>query len=147
MKYLKSIVSFCAISTLTACGVTEEVAFVPLENDPRIGAQHKKVCYTEKLKSWDDVRNDSRAIVIQTQNDRQFKLRVVGDCDPQDTLFQAAFITRGLSNCLYIGDTVVTDTDFKGRGGKACKIMKINEWHPKAIEKAPSESNALSQAD
>lgn len=108
---------------------------IPLDADPRIGAEVKQVCFTNNIDSWNDVDNDRNAVILRMTTRDYYKLKISGGCDPQWAMSTLAVITRGGSNCYTRGDRIKTDGDpFRGYGS-ACVITQINKWDPDAIKR------------
>ena len=143
---VKSMFLLAALFTISACSFNQSTQHIAKDQDPRVGKSHKQICNGFALKSWDHVSNDSRGIVIQTQNNRFYKLRVMGDCNPR-TAQKLAALENWTGNCLSVGDRVKTNTDYRGKGGQACTIMKIYDWSPDALQTAPNKDSSTKQSD
>lgn len=135
-----------ALLAISACSFKDSANHVAKDQDPRVGQPHKKICNGFALKSWEHVSNDSRGIVIQTQDDRYYKLRVIGDCNPRSAQKLAA-LENWTGNCLSVGDRVKTNTDYRGKGGQACTIMKIYDWSPDALQVETNQEKSVKQVD
>ena len=143
---VKSTFLVTGLFTICACSFNDSAMQISKEQDPRVGKSHKKICNGFALKSWDDVANDARGIVIQTQDNRFYKLRVMGDCNPRSAQKLAA-LENWTGNCLSVGDRVKTNTDYRGKGGQACTIMKIYDWSPDALQSASNKENSAKQSE
>ena len=135
---MKNYLPFVVIALATAlggCATSGDQPTIPLDSDPRVGAEVPQVCFTNSISSWSDVDNDKNAVIIKVYNRDYYKLSVSGGCDPQWARSHIAIIRRGGSNCLIRGDRIKTDADpFRGYGS-ACIIRSINKWDPDAAKK------------
>lgn len=122
---------------LTACASNNtETTEIPLENDPRIGESVHHICYTGITDGWGEVDNDPDAIILTRGLRDQYKLKLIGACDPDWAMFKVAFVQRMGRDCISQGDRVYTDsTSAMGY----CTIMRINKWHPENIESESEE--------
>ncbi len=113
--------------------------------DPRQGQEVAQICFQTQIRSWESL-NDKAVIVEKGVHD-QYKLDLIGPCQPEDAFVSIGLVSRGGSSCLTRGDHVFTDARFGGAADRgACLIRAIYEWHPdkkpdeKAAETAPASS-------
>ena len=145
MPIKSCIVLMLGLGMLAGCAAIQGQANkVPLDNDPRIGEKVSHVCFTRNINGWNSVDNDRNAVIISLNIREQYKLKLVGACDPDLAMMRAAFITRPGSSCLSRGDKVKTDGDLAAGRGTACTIMAINKWLPDALEKAGNKPESSS---
>ena len=122
---LKNILRLLPVLLAGCASVSEDKAGIPLDSDPRIGAEVNQVCFTRNIHSWNKVDNDRQALILEMNNRETYKLKLGGGCDPDWAMVQIAVITRGGANCFSSGDRIRTDGDMRGM---ACMILKINKW-------------------
>ena len=110
--------------------------------DLRQGQEVSQVCFNQQIRNWRE--NDNRSVIIEKGFKQEYKLDLVGACEPNDAFTSIGLISRfGGGSCLSNGDRLVTDARF---GGGPCTIQRIYEWHkdanktPAAATAAPSSS-------
>lgn len=132
-------------ATLAACASTLFIAAAcsstPAGNenkpvDPRQGAEVKQMCFTSQIRDWRE--NDRDSVIVSTGNKKEYKLDLIGGCEPGDAFTSIGIISRfGGGSCLSSGDQLVTDTRF---ANGVCQVQRIYEWNKDA--KAPEAASA-----
>lgn len=135
---LKAVLTAC-VSTLfiaAACSSTPTETADNKPADPRQGAEVKNMCFTSQIRDWR--ANDRNSVIVSTGNKKEYKLELVGGCDPGDAFTSIGIISRfGGGSCLSSGDQLVTDTRF---ANSICQVQRIYEWNKDA--KAPEAASA-----
>ncbi len=129
------IVSIAAIALAAGCqssstGATETADAEP---DIRQGEEVNRVCFNNQIRNWRE--NDRKSVIVEKGVRDEYKLDLIGTCDPRDAFLSIGLVSRGGMSCLTRGDTLVTDDDFGG----SCSIRRIYEWNEDAGE-ADAES-------
>ncbi|RYG35144.1 MAG: hypothetical protein EON93_07015 [Burkholderiales bacterium] len=135
---VKGIFAACASAVLlaAACSSTPDEAAANKPADPRQGAEVKNVCFTSQIRDWRE--NDRQSVIVTVGNRKEYKLSLIGGCDPGDAFTSIGLISRfGGGSCLTPGDELVTDTRF---ANGLCRIDRIYEWNKDA--KAPEAASA-----
>ena len=120
---------------------------IPLDSDPRIGAEVNRVCFTRSLDSWQNVDNDRNALILKMNNRATYKLKLSSGCDPDWAMTHIAVITRPGTSCFSRGDRIKTDADMSRGYGSACTILRINKWDPKAVSRTAQQPEAEQQPE
>ncbi len=136
---LKAIVATCAstlfIAAACSTAATEAAANKPV--DPRQGAEVKNVCFTSQIRDWSE--NDRNSVIVSVGNKKEYKLDLIGGCDPGDAFTSIGLISRfGGGSCLTSGDQLVTDTRY---ANNLCQIQRMYEWNKDA---KPAETASAS---
>ena len=132
-KYLK----FSTFIVLLVSGCASNTPTEPEAIDPRLGEEVNQICFNRTMDSWSPLKDDNKAIIVSDRHKQEYKLSLIGTCDPEWAMMRIATISRGASNCLARGDKVITDADMNRHD--SCTIMKINKWHPDKTENAKKE--------
>lgn len=143
MKPAGLLVNLSIIGLLSGCAGSSEQAKsqYAIDNDPRVGEEVRQVCHTRSIRSWSNVDNDRDALLVHLNNNRTYKVSLIGACDPDWAMFEIAVITRTGSGCMSAGDRIVTDAQPERRS--SCSISRIYEWHEEVKENnTPSEGDS-----
>jgi hypothetical protein len=135
---MKYIIAACTAALLVvACQSDGKTADkTPKKPDPRQGKEVTQVCFSQQIRNWRE--NDNRSVIIEKGFKDEYKLELVGACEPQSAFTSIGLISRfGGGSCLSAGDRLVTDDRFGGGG--PCSIQHIYEWH-KDAGKTPAGS-------
>lgn len=116
---------------VSACAVNPDNA-EPKKVDPRQGEAVNQVCFNRSMDSWSTIKGDNKALVVYDRHKKQYKLDLIGTCDPQFAMLRIATVSRTGSSCLSKGDKVITDADTDIHD--SCTIMGIYKWHPEKAE-------------
>ena len=136
MKEYLIILLFMVSALLTGCATTQDdKAKIPLDSDPRVGEEVQQVCFIRDLDGWQNVDNDSKAVILRMNNGETFKLKLKGSCYPNFASLNLAVKTRSSSGCFSPGDKVKTDGDVPGGSGSECIVTSIHKWDEKAVSK------------
>jgi hypothetical protein len=85
----------------------------------------RQICFNQQIRNWRD--NDRRSIIVEKGVHEEYKLDLVGTCEPEDAFLSVGLVSRaGAGTCLSWGDKLVTDVNYDG----SCMIRRIYEWHP-----------------
>jgi hypothetical protein len=110
---------------LTAAQVAEKA-----KPDPRQGEEVRNICFTQQIRSWRAL--DRRSVIVESGGRNEYKLDLVGGCQPDDAFMSIGLISRvGGGSCLESGDKLVTDERFNSG---ACMIRKIYKWNKDAAK-------------
>jgi hypothetical protein len=113
-----------SLGLLIACS-TPAPTNVEAKPDPRQGKEVKQICFSQEIRNWRD--NGRTSIIVEKGARDEYKLDLVGACNPDQAFLNVAFKSRGGGSCLTWGDQLLTDSHFGG----SCIISKIYEWHEK----------------
>ena len=131
---LKTIVAACASALFIAgCSTAPTETAEAKKPDPRQGAEVRSICFQSQIRNWRAL--DNRSVIVEKNFKEEFKLDLIGACQPQDAFTSIGLISRvGGGSCLETGDKLVTDSRFNDG---SCSIRRIYEWH-KDAGKAPA---------
>lgn len=136
---LKAVLAVCA-STLfiaAACSSTPSESAANKPVDPRQGAEVKQMCFTSQIRDWRE--NDRNSVIVSTGNKKEYKLDLIGGCEPGDAFTSIGIISRfGGGSCLSSGDQLVTDTRF---ASGVCQVQRIYEWNKDAKPAEPATAS------
>lgn len=125
----KHVLAACAAILLAGCS-TPAVDTADAKPDPRQGEQVRNICFTQQIRGWRSLNN--RAIIVQARVNDEYKLDLVGACNPDDAFNSVGLVSRvGGGSCLEQGDHLVTDSRF---APGACAISRIYKWNKDAAQ-------------
>lgn len=134
---LKMILGACASTLLVACtSAPTEVA--DAKPDPRQGEQVRNICFQQQIRNWRKL--DNRSVIVEVGVREEYKLDLMGTCQPDDAFTSIGLVSRMGSSCLNEGDQLVTDARYNDG---TCSIRKIYKWNKDATTAqtgAPSAS-------
>lgn len=136
---LKNILLVSSVTLLSACAVNPDDA-KPKKVDPRQGEEVNQVCFNRTMDSWSPIEGENKALIVFDRRKEQYKLELIGTCDPEFAMMRIVTVSRGSSSCLSKGDKVITDADMDRND--SCTIMGIYKWHPEKEEKNKQEDGA-----
>ena len=133
-KY-KAIFTACASALMiAACSTAANTEVADAKPDPRQGAEVKQVCFNQQIRNWRTVKEDRRAVIIEKGLKDEYKLELIGTCQPDDAFLNIGLVSRvGGGSCLTTGDKLVTDARYNDGD---CSIRRIYEWHKDAGKEA-----------
>jgi hypothetical protein len=100
--------------------------------DPRQGKEVSQICFSEQIRNWRS--DDNKSVIVEKGLKEEYKLELIGTCQPQDAFTSIGFISRvGGGLCLSTGDRLVTDARYNDG---TCTIRRIYEWHKDADKPA-----------
>jgi hypothetical protein len=117
---------------LAACSSTASDKTADTKPDPRQGKEVRQVCFNSQIRNWRE--NDRKSIIIEKGVRDEYKLDLIGTCQPDQAFVNIGLVSRGGGSCLSWGDQLVTDAQFDG----SCSIRAIYEWHKDANKPAVS---------
>mgnify|MGYP000266993943 CR=1 FL=1 len=88
-------------SILTACGAAIFIAgcsTAPTETaeakkvDPRQGAEVRNICFQSQIRNWKAL--DNRSVIVEKNFKEEYKLDLIGSCQPQDAFTSIGLISR-----------------------------------------------------
>ena len=123
----KIIIACLTMSLISACANNDE-SKEPKKIDPRQGEEVNQICFNRNMDGWSPLEGNNKAILVTDRKRDEYKLDLIGTCDPQWAMMRIATISRGNSSCLSRGDKIVTDADMNMQD--SCTIMRIYKWHP-----------------
>ena len=100
--------------------------------DPRQGEEVRNICFTQQIRNWR--KNDNRSVIVEVGNREEYKLDLMGTCQPDDAFMSIGLVSRvGGGSCLTPGDQLVTDARYVGG---SCSIRNIYKWNKDAGQAA-----------
>ena len=123
-----------AFAMLAAAGCSTPLAdSADARPAPRQGADVRNVCFQSQIRNWRE--NDRRSVIVEVGVRDEYKLDLIGACDPGDAFMNIGLVSRGGGSCLSAGDQLVTDSRYNDG---SCSIRRIYEWHKDAGKDAAS---------
>jgi len=110
-----------------ACSSAPASDMADTKPDARQGAEVRNICFQSQIRSWRDL--DNRSVIVEVGSSKEYKLDLIGTCQPKDAFTQIGLVSRGGGSCLSTGDTLVTDERYSGG---SCSIRRIYEWNKDA---------------
>lgn len=133
---MKLVLAACASVLLAAACSTPPAQTTDAKPDPRQGKEVRQICFSQQIRNWRE--NDRKSIIIEKGVKEEYKLDLVGSCQPSDAFLNIGLVSRvGGGSCLSTGDRLVTDSQFDG----SCSIRDIYEWHKDATAPTTAASN------
>jgi hypothetical protein len=124
---MRRILAGCTAVILAACTTTAADTAETMP-DPRQGKEVRQICFSEQIRNWRP--HDSRSVIVEKGFKEEYKVELVGTCQPQDAFTSIGLISRvGGGLCLSAGDRLVTDARYNDG---TCTISRIYEWHKDA---------------
>ena len=103
--------------------------------DPRQGEEVRSVCFTSQIRNWRE--NDRRSIIVERGLRDEYKLELIGTCQPEDAFLSIGLVSRvGGGSCLTQGDELVTDSRYNDG---SCAIRRIYRWNKDAGQPASGQ--------
>jgi len=126
-KLAASFVAACTAALLAAACTTPAVDTADAKPDVRQGAEVRNICFQSQIRSWRKL--DNRSVIVEVGVRDEYKLDLVGTCQPDDAFMNIRLVSRGGGSCLSPGDELVTDARYNDG---SCSIRRIYEWHKDA---------------
>jgi hypothetical protein len=128
---LKYILAASSALLIGACSTPATKDVADAKPDPRQGKEVRQICFNQQIRNWRE--NDRKSVIVEKGVRDEYKLELIGACEPQDAFTTIGLISRvGGGTCLSSGDKLVTDSRFDG----SCAIRRIYEWHKDAGKEA-----------
>src|SRR5689334_17920475 len=110
----KLIFGACAALMIAACSTAEKSEVTAdAKPDVRQGAEVKQICFNQQIRNWRPVKEDRRAVIVEKGVKEEYKLNLIGTCQPQDAFLNIGLVSRvGSGSCLSQGDKLVTDARY-----------------------------------
>lgn len=105
------------------------------EPDVRQGEEVDRICFSSQIRNWREL--DRKSVIVEKGVRDEYKLELIGTCDPSNAFMSIGLVSRGGMSCLSRGDRLVTDDSFGG----SCSIRRIYEWHEDAAEEPVAEAS------
>jgi Family of unknown function (DUF6491) len=135
MMIIKSGLAAAVVAMLAACAATPPAEVADAKPDPRQGEEVNNICFTQQIRNWREL--DNRSVIVEANVRDEYKLELIGTCQPRDAFLNIGLISRGGSSCLSRGDTLVTDSRFNEG---SCSIRRIYKWNKDAGQAAATAS-------
>jgi len=119
-----------SLGLLMACSTPAPTKTADIKPDPRQGKEVKQICFSQQIRNWRE--NGSKSVIVEKGVHDEYKLDLIGTCEPDQAFLNIGFRSRGGGSCLSWGDQLQTDARFDG----SCMISKIYEWHEKPKQSA-----------
>ncbi len=131
-RNVRYIVAGCAAAMFAAaCSSAPTTEAADAKPDVRQGAEVRNICFQSQIRSWREL--DNRSVIVEVGASKEYKLELIGGCQPRDAFTQIGLVSRGGGSCLSTGDKLVTDERY---GPAACSIRRIYEWNKDATDPA-----------
>lgn len=127
MKNAKFLFAATAAALLAGCA-TPPVDTADAKPDPRQGEEVNNICFAQQIRNWRE--NDNRSVIVEARLNDEYKLELVGTCNPRDAFLNIGLVSRGGSSCLSTGDKLVTDSRYSDG---SCSIRRIYKWNKDAV--------------
>jgi len=132
----KFIAAAAAAILLSACASPPPAETADAKPDPRQGEEVNNICFTQQIRNWRE--NDRRSIIVEVGVRDEYKLELMGTCQPQDAFMSVGLVSRvGGGSCLTRGDKLVTDARYNDG---SCSIRRIYKWNKDAGKETPAAS-------
>lgn len=127
-RSISFIAAACAAAMFAAaCSSAPAAETADAKPDVRQGAEVRNICFQSQIRSWREL--DNRSVIVEVGSSKEYKLELIGGCQPRDAFTQIGLVSRGGGSCLSTGDKLVTDERY---GPAACSIRRIYEWNEDA---------------
>jgi hypothetical protein len=127
MKNAKFLFAATAAALLAGCA-TPPVDAADAKPDPRQGEEVNNICFAQQIRNWRE--NDNRSVIVEARLNDEYKLELIGTCNPRDAFLNIGLVSRGGSSCLSTGDKLVTDARYNDG---SCSIRRIYKWNKDAV--------------
>lgn len=114
-----------------------DMAEADAKPDPRQGEEVRNICFQSQIRGWRNL--DNRSVIVEVGVRDEYKLELIGTCQPNDAFTQIGLVSRGGGSCLQKGDQLVTDARY---AAGSCSIHRIYEWHKDAKPADGAEPSA-----
>lgn len=126
MAHRKLVLVAGAALLATAC-TSPPLETARVKPDPRQGAELSRICFKSQIKDWR--KHDDRSVIIRVNRKDEYRLELMGACQPDDAFMSIGLDASPASGCL---QTYVT----KVMG--SCTIKKIYKWQTETVSSANS---------
>lgn len=116
-----------AATALFAGCTTPPAEMADAKVDPRQGEEVRQVCFTSQIRNWRE--NDNRSVIVEARVRDEYKLELIGTCQPRDAFTSIGLVSRGGGSCLSTGDQLITDARYNDG---SCSIRRIYKWNKDA---------------
>lgn len=131
----RNLLMAAAAAMLMAGCATPPAQEADTKPDPRQGEEVRNVCFSSQIRNWREL--DNRSVIVEVGVKDEYKLELLGTCQPRDAFMSIGLVSRGGSSCLSTGDTLVTDSRYSDG---TCSIRRIYKWNKDATAAAPAAS-------
>lgn len=134
---IKIILAACASALAIGGCSSAPVETADAKPDLRQREEVTSVCFQSQIKDWRP--NDHRSLIVHMNSNAEYKLQLIGSCNPRDNQLSIAFTNPSGGTCVQSGSTVrlmsgLQQTAPDGpRGGGSCAIQKIYKWDRDAV--------------
>jgi hypothetical protein len=128
MSKTKFLFAAAAAALLASCA-TPATNLADAKPDPRQGEEVDNICFAQQIRNWREL--DNRSVIVEANSRDEYKLELIGTCNPRDAFLSIGLVSRGGSSCLTTGDRLVTDARYNDG---ACSIRRIYKWNKDAVQ-------------
>jgi hypothetical protein len=130
------IVFAAAAAVLMSACASPSAQTADAKPDARQGEEVSNICFSQQIRNWRE--NDNRSIIVEVGTRDEYKLDLMGTCQPQDAFMSVGLVSRvGGGSCLERGDKLVTDSRYSDG---SCSIRRIYKWNKDAGKEQPAAS-------
>jgi hypothetical protein len=122
----KSLLAATAAILIAGC-TTPPAQTADATPDARQGEEVRNICFTQQIRNWRE--NDNRSVIVEVGVRDEYKLELIGTCQPRDAFLNIGLVSRGGGSCLSTGDQLVTDARYNDG---SCSIRRIYKWNKDA---------------
>jgi hypothetical protein len=127
-RNIRYIVAGCAAALFAAaCSSAPATETADAKPDARQGEEVRNICFQSQIRNWREL--DNRSVIVEAGSRDEYKLELIGTCQPRDAFTQIGLVSRGGSSCLSTGDTLITDSRYNDG---SCSIRRIYKWNKDA---------------
>lgn len=129
---IKTILVACASVLVTGGCSSAPAETAEAKPDLRQREEVSSICFQSQIKDWRP--NDHRSLIVHMKSNDEFKLQLIGACNPRDNQLSLAFTNPDGGACVQSGSTLMLLSGLKPtqpdgpRGGGSCSIRKIYRW-------------------
>ncbi len=128
MKNARFLFAAAAAALLAGCA-TPPTDMADVKPDPRQGEEVRNICFAQQIRNWREL--DNRSVIVEARMNDEYKLELIGTCNPRDAFLNIGLVSRGGSSCLTTGDRLVTDARYNDG---SCSIRRIYKWNKDAVQ-------------
>lgn len=128
MNQTKFLFAAAAAALLAGCA-TPAADLADAKPDPRQGEEVNNICFAQQIRNWREL--DNRSVIVEANSRDEYKLELIGTCNPRDAFLSIGLVSRGGSSCLTTGDRLVTDARYNDG---TCSIRRIYKWNKDAVQ-------------
>ena len=133
---IKSILAASAAVLVAGCATPSDQT-ADATPDPRQGEEVRNICFTQQIRNWRE--HDNRSVIVEVGVRDEYKLDLIGTCQPRDAFLNIGLVSRGGGSCLSTGDQLVTDARYNDG---SCSIRRIYKWNKDAPQAQPAGSSS-----